>query len=260
MPVPRCRIRPLLGLLCLAVLLTPGCRAADHAQLAGTQPLPPPLPVPEPVPLAPPPTATELGPVERPVLVISELLVDPLLLDEGAGEYLELVSLSRHAVALRDLTLVLPSGKAVVPERPSAPLLQPGEVLVITPLGQAAQEARARGLRLPNLAGRVELRHRGTLVDVAQWHRKAPWPKGKPGRALERISPTSDGSLGPSWRASQTVLRGVERGSPGTVAWPCAALTALLPPRLGPATALRCSPQPRPKTRNRTPPGQCPVS
>ena len=167
-------------------------------------------------------TAAPASAPATPRLVVSELMVDPLLLDDSVAEFVEIVNLSPWPVRLADLSLTLPSGRTFVPERPLAPVLLPGAIVVLTPHGQGPGEARLRGLRLPNVAGRLELRWRKQLVDVVHWYRKRPWPKAKPGIALERISPMADGQLGGSWRASRTVLRVMERASPGTVNWTCA--------------------------------------
>ena len=156
-----------------------------------------------------------------PRLVISEVQSNPVLHDDRAGEFVEVVNLAREPVRLADLTLLLPSGMRVAPARPAAPLLRAGEVVLLTPLGSQPGEAAVKGMRLPNDAGRLELFWRQTRVDVAQWHKKPPWPKPQPGQALERLGPTRDGELGRSWRRATSVLHGVERASPGRVDWLC---------------------------------------
>lgn len=191
------------------------------------------------------PTRTML-PDKPPRLVLSEVLVDPLLLEDAAGEFIELVNLSPAAVRLPDLEVALPSGKIAVPERKDLPVLRPGEVILLTPLGKGPNEARLKGMRLPNQAGRVELRWRGHLVDVVQWHKKRPWPKQKPGLAIERVAPDSDGSLGSSWRHAAVALRGIERGTPGRLTWACEKV------RETPVYAMCLAEQKKaPKTRNR---------
>ncbi len=179
------------------------------------------------VDLPAPPTVVYAAPTanwQPPRLLISEMMVDPLLLEDSAGEFVELANLSGEPVRLADISLLLPSGKWVMPERPRAPVLRAGEIALLTPQGYGPNEAKVRGLKLPNQAGRLELRWRQTTVDVVQWHRKKPWPKAVPGMALERISPTADGKLGSSWRRSPTPLRVVERGSPGRSSWACDSL------------------------------------
>ena len=156
-----------------------------------------------------------------PRLVISEIQSNPLLHDDRAGEFVEVVNLAREPVRLADLSLLLPSGVRAVPVRPAAPLLHPGEIVLLTPMGAQPGEAAVKGMRLPNDAGRLELFWRQTRVDVAQWHKKPPWPKPRPGQALERLRPTQDGESGRAWRRSQSVLNGVERASPGRVDWLC---------------------------------------
>ena len=186
-----------------------------------------------------------------PRVVVSEVMVDPMLLDDSVAEFVELVNLSPGPVRLSDLSLTLPSGRVLVPERAAAPVLLAGAVVVLTPQGRGENEARLRGLRLPNQAGRIELRWRKQLIDVVHWYRKKPWPKAKPGVALERVSPTADGRLGGSWRASRTPLRVMERASPGTVAWSCEQVR-------GTPLEGRCvASQPGPKTPNRA--RGCPV-
>jgi hypothetical protein len=180
-------------------------------------------------------------------------MTDPLLVDDPAGEYVEVVNLSDGVVRLADLAFLLPSGKTVSPERPSTPLLSSGGVLVATPLGAGPAEAKVRGMRLPNAAGRLELLWRGKQVDVAQWHRKWPWPKATAGRALERTAPGADGLAGGSWRRSRETLRGIERGSPGRLTWSCEQLA-----REGIGSKSACvKVQQGQKRPNRTP--RCPV-
>ena len=166
----------------------------------------------------PAPPTSVVAPVP-PLLIISELMADPLLLDDAAGEYVVVVNMSGQTVRLGELALALPSGKVVALERPAAPMLPAGGIVVLTALGQGPGEARVRGLRLPNQAGRLELRWRQQVVDVAHWHRKRPWPKARPGAAIERSAPDADGRTGAAWRHSATPLRGIERGSPGSLNW-----------------------------------------
>ncbi len=174
-------------------------------------------------------------------LVISEVMTDPLLVDDVVGEYVEIIHLGAETASLAGATLVLPDGRAVsllrprLIEKPSrrhaapAPLppdlsgpdavVQPGEVLVV-------RSSRSRRLRLPNRAGRLELRRAGVLLDVAQWAGRWPWPRHKAGKALCRVAPERDGATGRAWRRCSAPLRGVERGSPGVVAARCAWLKA----------------------------------
>ena len=169
-----------------------------------------------PTTLEPPPP-----PPAVPRLLISEIQANPILHDDRAGEFVEIVNLAREPVRLADLSLLLPSGVRAVPVRPGAPLLHAGEVVLLTPLATQAGEAAVKGMRLPNDSGRLELFWRQTRVDIAQWHKKAPWPTPRPGQALERTHPQADGELGGTWRRSLSPLHGVERASPGRVEWPC---------------------------------------
>ena len=203
------------------------------------------------IPHAPPVedvTPTFMGPPPLPPpvprLLISEIQVNPLLHDERAGEFLEIVNLSRQPVRLTDLTLLLPSGTRAVPVRPMAPLLYAGEVVLATPLGSQPGEAAVKGMRLPNDAGRVELYWRQTRVDVIQWHKKAPWPKPVPGVALERVGPRGEATSGKQWRRAKQVWHGVERASPGRVDWPCAEV-------LGTALEGKCVPADKAKRLQR---------
>ncbi len=186
----------LQGLLVLILRVLPQSAIADPSE-------PPPLPP------------------AVPRLVISEIQSNPLLHDDRAGEFVEVVNLAREPVRLADLSLLLPSGVRAVPVRPAAPLLHAGEIVLLTPMGAQPGEAAVKGMRLPNDAGRLELFWRQTRVDVAQWHKKPPWPKPHPGQALERLRPTPDGESGRAWRRSQSVLHGIERASPGRVDWLC---------------------------------------
>ncbi len=155
-----------------------------------------------------------------PRLIISEVLVDPLLRDEGVGDYIEVVNLAPSRVFLADLALLLPNGKRVALLRTSRPWLEPAEVAVAQGLS-GDNRILVKGLRLPNAAGRIELLWRGRSVDVATWLRKRPWPKVKPGTAWERRSPNLDGTLPLAWRAATGAVDRLERGSPGKVNWPC---------------------------------------
>lgn len=176
-----------------------------------------------------PQPATPSSLEQPPRVVISELLTDPLLRDEGVGDYVELANLATLSLRLADLALWVPSGKRLALERPKQPWLLPGEVVVVRGAAMAGPEQRsairAKGLRLPNSAGRVELWWRDRRIDVAQWQRKRPWPKGKPGVALERVTPQSDGTGPLAWRRATSAVDGLERGSPGRVEWPCSSVT-----------------------------------
>lgn len=183
---------------------------------------------------APATTAAVAGP---PQVVISELLTDPLLRDEGAGDYVEIANLATMSVRLADLALLLPSGKKLALERPRQPWMSPGEIVVVQGV-EGPGRIRLKGLRLPNAAGRVELWWRSQRIDVAQWQRRRPWPRSKPGVALERVSPQADGSGAGAWRPATGAVDRLERGSPGAVLWPCPAV-------VGTALAQKCLAQPR---------------
>ncbi len=159
-------------------------------------------------------------PPRAPRLVISEVMTDPLLLDDVAGEYVELINLGPTAVQATELELELPSGKRAVPLVAAESVLAPCGVLVLAP--QPGPNAlMVKAMRLPNRAGRLVVRWRGQVVDVAQWTGRWPWPKHRAGHAIERRSPDADGTRGGSWAHARAALRGVERGSPGVVAWGC---------------------------------------
>ncbi|MSP90988.1 MAG: hypothetical protein EXR79_04165 [Myxococcales bacterium] len=138
----------------------------------------------------------------------------PLLLDDRAGEYVELANLGPTPVALADLRLLLPNGTAAPLLRPARPWVAAGEVALCTPLGQFAA-IQVPGMRLPDRAGRLELLWRGSAIDVAQWLRARPGPKVPVGVSLERRDGEGDGARLTSWRQSRVPLRGLERGSPG---------------------------------------------
>ncbi len=163
-------------------------------------------------------------PAERdrwPRLVISEVMTDPMLLDDAAGEYLEIANVGGLAAEISELALELPSGRRVSLERPTAPLLEPCRVLLVVTLPRS-DAAVTRPMRLPNRAGRLLLRWRGEVIDVAHWTGRWPWPRHRVGVALERRSVASDGTLGPSWRHAARPHLGVERGSPGQTQLGCA--------------------------------------
>ncbi len=140
-----------------------------------------------------------------PVVRVTEIMSDPLLVADPVGEYVELVYLGPGRRALQGVEVVLPDGRKVPL---GAQVVSPGQVIVV-------RGGVGAPLRLPNRAGRVEVRHQGDLVDVAQWTGRWPWPKHKAGRALCRRTPDVDGALGKAWRRCRARLRGVERGSPG---------------------------------------------
>ena len=166
------------------------------------------------------PSAKADPPPPVPQLRISEVMTDPLLLDDVAGEYVEVVNLGPGVVRRAELELELPSGKRAVPFASADSDLAPCAVLLLAPQpGPGATMVKA--MRLPNRAGRLTLRWRGRVVDVVQWTGRWPWPKHRPGLALERRSPDADGTVGSSWRHARTPLRRVERGNPGSVGWRC---------------------------------------
>jgi len=207
------------------------CTPAAPPLLPGSLPLDAPAPqtVLRPAPLPPSATTTDAAELPHgvtPLAVLTELMTDPLLLDDAAGEYVELMLLSEHALLVADLRLRLPSGKVAVPERPDAPLLLPGEVLLLTAQGLQPGSARVKGLKLPNPAGRLELWYRDQLLDVAHWHNKKPWWKRRPGVAQERTALLLAGDDRRAWQPSRTVRRGQERGSPGQTQLTCKDLLA----------------------------------
>lgn len=164
--------------------------------------------------------ATGGEPRAAPKVRISEVMTDPLLLDDVAGEFVEIVNVGTFAVRTAELELELPSGKRAVPLTDGATDLPPCGVLVLAPQ-PGPGVVMMKSMRLPNRAGRLALRWRGQPLDVVQWTGRWPWPKHKAGYALERRSADSDGTLGSSWRHARAPLRRVERGSPGRVAWTC---------------------------------------
>lgn len=155
-----------------------------------------------------------------PVVRITEVMSDPMLVDDVAGEYLELVNASGAAVLLSSLALRMPSGRRIQLQRPAQPWLLPCEVVVIRPLPEPGS-IELRGMKLPNRAGEVVLLWGPHPVDVARWTGRWPWPRHRPGAALERRSLDSDGAAAQAWRPASSHLRGVERGSPGTIPWRC---------------------------------------
>ena len=157
--------------------------------------------------------------VPPPRMVISEVFVDPLLVADRVGEFVEVVNLSKRPVRISHLELLTRAGRRIRPLSAADRSLPPAGVLVLHAYRSGPGVIKAAGLRLPNRAGRLELYWRGKLIDVAHWVDRWPWPKPRPGCSLERVSPTSDGRLGRSWRRSTVPLRGVERASPGRVRW-----------------------------------------
>ncbi len=219
------------GAAVFAVLISSGCQACngDAVQLrrpaaAHPQPATSPRAALSAEAATLPQASTASAMAEPPPQVrISEVLFDPLLLDEGAGEYLELVNLSNRSVRLADLVVVLPTGRRVSPERPHLPWLRPGEVALARSAGRHP-DLLVRGLRLPNTAGRVELWWREIPLDVAQW--VVQRRRARPGVAWERRDPRTDGALAAAWRPATEKVHHVERGSPGIVEWPCPAIAA----------------------------------
>lgn len=170
-------------------------------------------------------------------LVVSELQVDPLLVDDAVGEYVELVNLGPGGIRVADIALLPPSGKVLRLTRPRLPILPAGGVMVVRRRPASPFDAGAPGLKLPNRAGRLEVHVRGKIVDVVHWLGKWPWPKYRAGRALERTHPRADGRLGRTWRHSRQPLRGAERGTPGQLAWSCKQLAGTA------AAAAVCAPK-----------------
>ncbi|MEY3014298.1 MAG: Lamin Tail Domain [Pseudomonadota bacterium] len=167
-----------------------------------------------------PPTDARAARIE---VRISEVFSDPLLVDDPVGEFVELTNLGATAVIVDRLELLLPSGRRVVPRRPEAPALAPCEALVVRASAADPAEASAGPLRLPNRAGQIELYWRGRLLDRAVWTGRWPWPKHRAGRSLERRDAAVPGDEARAWRSARTVLRRVERASPGRHALRCAA-------------------------------------
>ena len=220
------RLRFGYGQLVLLALFAAACTRAAPPILPGalpvsaapqrtalTMPQPATVTTAEPAPLDPPPAATV-------TVVVTEVMSDPLLLEDAAGEYLELINLSDISLRLADIHVRLPSGKVATPDRPHQPLWSPGEVVLLSALGLQQGSVRLKGLKLPNPAGRLEIWHHNQLLDVAHWHNKRPWPKRRPGVALERRSLTAGGQAS-AWRRSATRQRGQEYGSPGLSQLPC---------------------------------------
>ncbi len=217
-------VQGLLLFLAIVLALTACGRATTTSQVPPGPKLGRPDAVRAPLELPASVTVSTL-PEQPPRIVISELFVDPLVLDDRAGEYIEMVNLSPHAVRVSDLSLSLPSGTVAPLDRAHDPVLHPGEVAIATARTTAVQQIHVPVMKLPNGAGRIELRWRNRVVDVAQWYGKKPWPKAHPGWSLERTRPDADGQTRVAWRASLTQMRVIERGSPGQVQWPCATLT-----------------------------------
>ena len=150
-----------------------------------------------------------------PRLVISEVFADPLLQEDRAGEFVEVANVGHRVASLAAVTLILPSGRALALATPGHRGLPPGAVLVLRPMANHPGSHHLPGLKLPNRAGRLELRWRSRVIDVAQWTPKWPWPKHRAGWSLERRGPGADGRVGRGWQHSRVVYHGVERASPG---------------------------------------------
>ena len=173
-------------------------------------------------------------------VVVSELQVDPLLLTDAAGEYVELVNLGDRPLPIATLAVIPPSGRRIQLQRPRFPILPPGAVVVVRRRPRHACEAAAPGLALPDRAGRLQVLARGVVVDTVHWMSTGPGPRRRAGRSLERRHPRAPGEYGRSWRHSRKALRRVERGSPGTLTWSCAEVAGT-----GLARACRASPSKR---------------
>ena len=158
-----------------------------------------------------------------PRVVVSEIFADPLLLADCFGEFVELANIGTTPAKLSELSILGTKGRVWRITGVQRDLLRAGEVVVVRPMrtdGRAEQlQAVADGMSLPDRAGRLQLRWRGQLLDTVQWWSKRPWPKHRRGSSLERRSAQHRGEFGRSWRRSKSVLRVIERGSPGTVSW-----------------------------------------
>lgn len=160
-------------------------------------------------------TAHLAAAVGAPSLIISEVFADPLLQDDRAGEFVEVANVGDRPASLAAVRLVLPSGKVLGLARAGDRRLAVGAVLVLRPMGNHPDGHHLPGLKLPNRAGRLELRWRDVVLDVAQWTGKWPWPKHRVGWSLERRGPGADGRVGRGWRHCRVAYHGVERASPG---------------------------------------------
>ena len=165
----------------------------------------------------PAPPATTAPATAPPRLIITEIFADPLLQDDRAGEFVEVANVGARAASMAGVQLVLPSGRALVLAQPGNGGLAAGGVLVLRPMANHPGSQHLPGLKLPNRAGRLELRWRGRVIDVAQWTPKWPWPKHRVGWSLERRGVGVDGRVGRGWRHCRVVYHGVERASPGVL-------------------------------------------
>ncbi len=148
--------------------------------------------------------------VEAGELMITEIMSRSLLLDDSIGEYLEVAYLGPPRRRFPPLFLRLPDGRKVSLSSHNH-IIAKGRVWLV-------RSTRKQRLRLPNVAGRIELWAGETLVDVAQYTSRWPWPRRKAGVALCRFRVDVGGDRGRAWRRCRQRLRHVERGSPGQVA------------------------------------------
>jgi hypothetical protein len=157
-------------------------------------------------------------------LVISEVHFDPEGTAEGLGEYVELWNPGPDPVDLRGWSLDNGRRQKRTFEGPTPLLIEPGQACIVA----ASLEADENG-DLTALAdlGKLSLANRGGLLHLRnpcgesevrfRYARAAPWPKVRPGTAIELRAADADPSLGRSWRPARARTPSGDRGSPNQV-------------------------------------------
>jgi cysteine-rich repeat protein len=165
---------------------------------------------------------------EAGALVITEVMVDPVIVDDARGEYVEVFNLTNATFDLRGWELVSGAKRHRIAD-PSPVVIRPRGVVVLAadgdPVGNGGffADHAWSGLKLGNSAGDFALRCGDLVVDHVAWSETA-WPL-KPGRALvldPAFTDAGDNDDPAHWCAATLPFGSGDQGSPGQPETACA--------------------------------------
>lgn len=161
-------------------------------------------------------------------LVITEIMVDPVAVDDARGEYVEFLNITDATFDLRGWEVTSGAKRHRI-EDPSPVVIRPLGVVVLSATdappdngGLFADHAWS-GLKLGNAAGDIALWCGSVLVDQVAWS-TGSWPL-RPGRALvlDPAHADADANDDPAhWCAATLPFGSGDRGSPGLPEASCA--------------------------------------
>ena len=159
-------------------------------------------------------------------LLLTEIMVDPRATADTRGEYIELFNPTSTGVDLRGWQLDDGRHPPHTFASDDPLLIGPRELALIAPSadtyanGGLEPLAVVRSFTLPNSAGLVRLVDPcGNPVVRVRYDTRAPWPRSRPGHALELVSELADSAQPASWRRATSRMASGDRGSPGTAKW-----------------------------------------